>query len=425
MAKVIKKNKGGKTTKDNKVEKIEVEKAEKVEKIEVEKAEKVEKIEVEKAEKIEVEKAENKLTLAEELSIGKDLYDADTIQGCLNRILRIHEQKKSMGERYSFFPIKDIEAYRHHKTLEANFWVSSELDFSKDKKEYEALSPELKHFIDMINAFFAGADGIVIKNISFYFLAEVTTLEESAFYILQQENESVHGETYGLIINTLIDDEEKRNKLFLSVNNTPCITNKALWAEKYMKSPIDIQYRRVAFACLEGINFISGFLGIFYFRSKGVLQNIILANEFVAQDEGQHMLYAVMLYRRGERKSDKEVTRIIREAVELELEFIDVMLPNPIDDLTPKSFKDYVKHLGNRLSNSLGHPKIWAVSAKDLPEWMIDSGSQQKTNFYEGRVASYKKFDLSKVLDPIARIKGSYEEEELAFSNPTAINFIK
>ena len=362
-------------------------------------------------------------TLAEELSEGKDWNDVNTVQGLLNRATEIVANTTTIGERNSFYPIKDPESYKFFKILASSHWDSTEMDFSKDKKDYEALSPPLKHMIDMINCFFSASDGLVINNLD-YFLIEADSLESKAFFIIQQQNEMHHSESYSLIINTLVTDENERNKLFFAANHLPCVRNKSLWAETYMKAPIDIQYRRVAFACLEGIQFISSFLGIFYFRSKGLLQNIIFANDLISKDEGVHRDNLVMLYRRGKKMSDENVKKIVTEAVELELQFIDVILPNAVEDLTPESFKNYVRYLGDHLLISLGHTSIWNIKADTLPKWMGEISNSQKGNFYETRNSNYLVNNLSKSLDWQGRISGKYAaDNERAYADPSSVNF--
>ncbi len=125
----------------------------------------------------------------------------------------------NIATRYSFFPIKDEEMYKCFKTQEAAIWSSNEMDFSRDKKDYDSLSPELKRVIDFVNAFFSATDGLIIDNILLRFMLEAKNTEEQAFYITQAFIEVVHSETYSLIINTLITDEKEREELFQAANN--------------------------------------------------------------------------------------------------------------------------------------------------------------------------------------------------------------
>ena len=419
MAKVIKKNKGGKTTKDNKVEKIEVEKIE-VEKIEVEKIE-VEKIEVEK---IEVEKVENKLTLAEELSVGKDLYDVNTVQGCLNRAAKLINKDKSLAERFTLFPIQDETAFRFYKIQECALWSANTIDVSKDKKDYDSLSPELKRVVDYTNAFFSNSDNMVLENLSYRFMVEATTIEEKMFYQVQSFIESVHMESYGIVINTLVESQEDRDRLFHAADNLPCVRNKNVWMEKYMEAQLPIQYRRIAFAITEGIFFISSFSFIFYFRSKGLLQSVVFLNEEIQKDEKLHTSLSVALYKRGERLSEEHIKRMFTEAVELECGFVDEVLPKAIEDLHPDGIKNYVKFIADYLLTSLGHQKIWNIEKDTLYDWLSDGSNQQKTNFYEGRSGNYVNSSVKHALDWKKRIKGTAKDEEDAYNDPTSIKFL-
>ncbi len=297
------------------------------------------------------------------------------------------------------------------------------MDFSRDKEHYLNLVPELKRVIDYVNAMFSGTDGAVISNIVLRFLLEARTLEEQSFYIAQLFDELVHAETYSLIINTLISDEDERNALFMAANDLQCVREKNLWLEKYMTSDIPLGYLRLAFAAGEGIFFTSSFLFIFYFRSKGIMQNIIFANEQISKDEGMHRDAGIYLYLRDGKLSDEHATRLIEEAVTLECAFVDEVLPEKVEDLDPKSVKMFVKFLGDHLLASCEHPKHWNIDASDLPSWMNDIAMEQKSNFYEVRVGNYKQSSLGKALDWKGRINGHSNDVEEAYKNPKGVDF--
>lgn len=330
----------------------------------------------------------------------------------------------NIGERYSFFPIKDEIMYKWFKIQESAIWSSNEMDFSIDKTNYNELSPELRKIIDTVNAFFSATDGLIIDNIAFRFILESRSTEEQAFYIAQMYIELVHSETYSLIINTLIDDPTKRNNLFMAANNMECVKNKTTWLHKHMESNLSISHRRLIFACGEGIFFTSSFLFIFYFRTMGILQNIIFANEQISKDEGIHRDAALDLYRNKDGKlSDDEAFDIVKESVYLECAFVNEVLPNPVGELNSESVIKYVKFLGDHLLISAGHPKLYNISVTDLPTWMNDIAMEQKSNFYEVRVGNYKQTDISKALDWKGRINGNFDQMELAFTDPNSIEF--
>lgn len=326
------------------------------------------------------------------------------------------------SSRYSFFPIKDEEMYQFYKTQEAAIWSSTEMDFSRDRKDYDNLSDDLRRIIDYVNAFFAATDGLIIDNIALRFLLEAKSTEEQAYYVTQMFIEIVHAETYSLIINSLTT-EDKRKELFEAANNWPCVKAKADWLNANMESEKSRSHRLLVFACGEGIFFTSSFLFIFYFRSKGKLENIVFANEQISKDEGLHRDVGIFLHRREGKLSDEEAHQIVKEAVELECAFVDELLPKTIDDLYPESVKNYVKFLGDHLLVAADYPKLYNINLDQLPSWMNDIAMEQKSNFYEIRVGNYKQTDLKLALDWRKRIEGKEAIITQAIDDPLSIKF--
>ena len=75
------------------------------------------------------------------------------------------------------------------------------------------------NFIKNIIGFFAGSDGIIMENLAVRFLREIQIPEARAFYSYQIFNESIHSETYSLLIDTYIKDTQEKNKIFNSIEN--------------------------------------------------------------------------------------------------------------------------------------------------------------------------------------------------------------
>ena len=132
--------------------------------------------------------------------------------------------------RYSLFPIKHKDIWDAYKTHLATDWRAEELDYAADKEEWKKLKPEEREFIENILAFFAGADGIVLENLTSNFTKEVQWPEARAFYAFQGHIEQIHSEVYARLIDTYIDDKKRRDELFRGIETIPCVTKKAEWA---------------------------------------------------------------------------------------------------------------------------------------------------------------------------------------------------
>lgn len=301
-------------------------------------------------------------------------------------------------KRYTLFPVFDEEAYRFFKVQEAALWNSNEMDFSRDVEQYESFKPELKRIIDYVYAFFSSADGAINENVMLRFYRECDTFEQKCFYLTQMYIECVHAETYSLTINTLIKDPVKREQLFKAIETIPIVDMKMKWIEKWLESDLPRQHRLLAFICVEGLLFQSSFFYIFWFRSKGLLNNIVFSNEQISKDENIHCSFAITLFNRLPKIEQCIAHSIVDEAVKIEFAFIDEVTPNKVDDLDPNDAKNYVKTLANIILNRCGYEILYKDTTR-LPNWTYEITSQQKNNFYEVRVGSYKQFSLNSVLD--------------------------
>lgn len=57
--------------------------------------------------------------------------------------------------------------------------AAEEVDLSNDFADWQGLTPDEKHFISHILAFFAASDGIVLENLGQRFMAEIQVPEVS------------------------------------------------------------------------------------------------------------------------------------------------------------------------------------------------------------------------------------------------------
>ena len=85
------------------------------------------------------------------------------------------------NSRYTAFPIIYKDLWSLKEIQEKCLWVSSEIDYAADLKDFISLTPDEKYFIEHVLAFFAGADGIVMENIDINFSSEVQISEARGF----------------------------------------------------------------------------------------------------------------------------------------------------------------------------------------------------------------------------------------------------
>ena len=265
-----------------------------------------------------------------------------------------------------------------------------EIDFSKDKSDWEKLDDREQFFVKQVLAFFAGSDGIVQDNLATRFQREVQSPVARLFYSFQNAVEGIHSETYSLLIDQYVKDPAERMKLFRAIDTFPSIRKKALWALKWMDSTdISYSHRLVAFACVEGIFFSGSFCAIYWIKKRGLLPGLTFSNELISRDEGLHTEFAVAMYHKLSRLSNQEVTEIVKDAVEIETEFICSALPCSLIGMNARDMTQYIQFVADRLLLQLGYPKVYSVSNPfDFMELISLEG---KTNFFEKKVSEYSK----------------------------------
>ena len=291
--------------------------------------------------------------------------------------------------RFVMFPIKDQEIWSMYKRQVDCFWRAEEIDFSKDMKSWETLNDKEKYFIKMILAFFAASDGIVIENLGMRFMSEVQLSEARAFYGFQIAMENIHSEVYSLLIDSYVKDNSEKEKLFKAIDNFPCIKKKADWAIKWINDKrSSFATRLIAFACVEGIFFSGAFCSIYWLKKRGKMPGLAFSNELISRDEALHTEFAILLYKKLQKQlPKKKVVDIIKEAVDIEREFICEALPCRLISMNSKLMSQYIEYCADRLSVQLGYDKIYDVSCPF--DFMEQISIEGKTNFFEKRVGEY------------------------------------
>jgi len=291
--------------------------------------------------------------------------------------------------RFVMFPIKYDDIWQMYKKQVDCFWRAEEIDLTKDPGHWETLTPEEKYFLSMILAFFAASDGIVLENLGLRFMNDVQISEARAFYGFQIAMENIHSQTYSLLIETYIKDAEEKDKLFRALENFECIKKKGDWAQKWIKdNRSGFATRLIAFACVEGIFFSGAFCSIYWMKKRGLMPGLTFSNELISRDEALHCEFAVLLYSKLFNKVKKSrVHEIIKEAVEIESEFICEALPCRLIGMNSQLMTQYIQFCADRLCVQLGYDKIYNVSNPfDFMELISLEG---KVNFFERYNDSY------------------------------------
>jgi len=294
-------------------------------------------------------------------------------------------------DRFVIFPIQHNDLWEWYKKQQACFWTAEEIDLHSDLSDWNnKLNDDERYFIKHILAFFAASDGIVNENLAENFVNEVQYSEAKFFYGFQIMMENIHSETYSLLIDTYIKDEEEKTKLFQAIEVFPAIKKKADWALKWIESD-SFAERLIAFAAVEGIFFSGSFCSIFWLKKRGLLPGLTFSNELISRDEGMHCDFAVHLHNNHltNKVSKERIREIIISALDIEREFITESLPVSLIGMNAKLMTQYLEFVTDRLLVEFGCEKEY--SATNPFDFMEMISLEGKTNFFEKRVSEYQK----------------------------------
>ena len=321
------------------------------------------------------------------------------------------ELKRS--ERYNIFPIRDKESWDFYTSQKTQMWDPCEIEFREDIRNFSRMKSRHQRLVRDLLAFFAPGDGIVIEMVD-VFMTEAENLEQEFFYKFQSANEATHAEGYGLCIKALFNEREQA-EILREVDTVPCVAAKAAFMEKYTDKKIPLGIRLIAGAASEGIFFVGLFTIIFYLRSLAStsdnsscnLRSFIFLNEQVAKDEFLHRDFNIMRARRlRDQYTREEAVGVLSEALNIEIEHIKYILREPVESpeidavkrITVENISKYVAGLADQIMVGLGFGTEFTTPVASIPgkyveislPWMNDMSLTKKTNFYEGKVASYR-----------------------------------
>merc|ERR1712126_461858 len=299
---------------------------------------------------------------------------------------------KENPSRFVILPIQYDSIWKMYKKAMASFWTAEEVDLSKDLNDWSRLKEKEKYFIKHVLAFFAASDGIVNENLVEKFMQEVQVPEARCFYGFQIAIENIHSEMYSLLIDTYIKDPAEKDNLFNAIETVPAVKKKANWALNWINNASYAE-RVIAFASVEGIFFSGSFASIFWLKKRGLMPGLTFSNELISRDEGLHTDFACLMFKHLVNKPSQErIYEIVKDAVEIEIEFLTEALPCALIGMNHDLMAQYIKYVADRLLIELGCEKIYIV--ENPFDFMENISLDGKTNFFEKRVGEYQKMGV-------------------------------
>ena len=149
---------------------------------------------------------------------------------------------------------------------------------------------------------------------------------------------------------------------------------------------------------MGGLFFCSSFASIFGIKKKNILPGLRLSNEYISRDESLQVAQAVMLYGKLQnRLSNKDFIEIMKEAVDIEIEFITLAIPCRMIGMNSTLMISYNTFVADRLCLQLGYDKIYGD--KNPLDFMESISLDLKTNMFDARISDYGLADRTKTDD--------------------------
>ena len=297
-------------------------------------------------------------------------------------------------QKFSLFPITKFNFWEMYKKQQKAIWSVEEIDFSGDYKNFILLDIHQQNTIKKILSFFSNSDGLVNFNIKNNFLNSFSD-EITYTYVFQMFMENIHNETYGMMIDTLIKDDDEKEDLFNSLNTNPTINKISQWGLNYSNGPYTLAEKILVFICFEGIMFSGAFALIFWIKSicaDKVMSGLTKSNELISRDESMHVEFGIELFKEQnlmDKLDNTTITRIIKECVELTKQFNTDVLQIKQTGMNESLMNKYTEYVADRIFVELGLLKNY--NASNPFAFMTTIGMTQKTNFHESRPTEYQK----------------------------------
>ena len=309
-------------------------------------------------------------------------------------------------------PFKYKWAWDKYLSACANHWMPNEINMAADValwKDPNGLTEDERTIIKRSLGFFATADSLVANNLVLAVYRHITNPECRQYLLRQAFEEALHTHSYQHIIESLGLDEAE---VFNMYREVPAVAKKASWALPYTQSLADPDFQTgilendqrlvrdlVAFyVVFESIFFYVGFTQILAMGRRGKMTGTSEQFQYILRDESMHANFGIDVINQIKIENpaiwsadfQKQIIHMIREGVDLELQYARDTMPRGILGLNADLFQDYLQYIANRRCSQLGLAEQYPGVENPFP-WMSEMMDLKKEkNFFETRVIEYQ-----------------------------------
>ncbi|POM26515.1 Ribonucleoside-diphosphate reductase subunit beta [Actinomadura rubteroloni] len=306
-------------------------------------------------------------------------------------------------------PMRYPDFYERYRAAIRNTWTVEEVDLGSDLADLARLTPEERHLVNRLVAFFATGDSIVANNLVLNLYKHLNAPEARLYLSRQLFEEAVHVQFYLTLLDTYLPDADERARAFAAIEHIPSIRAKAEFCFRWIGSidtldRLDGPADRRAFllnlicfaACIEGLFFYGAFAYVYWLRSRGLLNGLASGTNWVFRDESMHMSFAFAVVDTVREEEPElfdagltaDVTRMLEEAVDVELAFARDLCGDGLPGMSADAMRRYLEYVADQRLARLGMPVRYG--AENPFAFMDLQDVQELSNFFERRVSAYQ-----------------------------------
>ena len=280
--------------------------------------------------------------------------------------------------------------------------------YDQDIADFKKMTDEERHAVTFLMSYFNPNELLVNKALAFGVYPYVNAAECSLYLAKQMWEEANHCMSFEYVLETFPIDREAA---YAAHADIPSMARKEEFEVKYIRrmteQTLDITSTEgkkdfvrnlVAYnVILEGVWFYSGFMVALSFRQRNLLRTFGSLMDWVVRDESLHLKFGInliltVLEENPDLQTEEfatEIKQMILDAVEMEEEYNQDLLPGGILGLNATYINQYVKYLADRRLEELGFEAHYNVS--NPAKWMAAANDTlQLVNFFESTNTSYE-----------------------------------
>lgn len=296
-----------------------------------------------------------------------------------------------------------------YKIMRDCFWTPESVNTAMESRNYSKLKEKDKFAYDRVFAQLSFLDSLVADSLMDNLNGYITNKICNACLIEQAAQEVLHSKSYAVLLADTVDNSDEVFELYkydltLNAKNTEVYKMFSELTEGEV-TPEKIYYALVANQLLEGIFFQTGFATIYDLGNTMVASASMIAE--IHKDENNHIALFENLIREFQKENPDlpwfmiraKTNKMFDKAYELESSWMHYILGHAYNkEITDATVAYFIKKRQSKIGMYDEHEDKYGFGFETpLVKKLNDrkSGNDTRTNFFEGKVTTYSKQELS------------------------------